>query len=869
MSSAGENEVDAAQFHTAIHLLDVGQDPYGDAVLCQFGNTTVLIDGGHPGSYNGQGEHVSIPDQLRELLQQEPPFTIDLVVISHAHQDHIGCIPRMVQEGDLTPRWALLIDPALGWGRVDVDSLDAPPAGQADARVLKLAAALREHLRSGATERRDLTDFMTDAVTLEDRYERMIETLRDGGTRVVRFGRDSTTALTNAFESIGFKILGPTRAHLRACARLIARSTQDAISRATDFFQVDSSTDLTTAYQRLTSSSSDDLDAASRLGAAVNLQSNVIMFDYRGRKHLFAGDMQFEDPGVPDDSLFDSVQELRRIVSEQGPYDFAKLSHHGSHNAFSEEILSEMGGTAFLGICAGERSTSHPSREALSVLKRHRDELQWARTDRNRESSFFFGTGKPAIEISRGRINDFRPNRVDEGELPAETAPATPQPLATTSRPVVGQEQRPAPAATTGADAVELTVRIPHAATRITFSGEFSLQIEPGGGGQPSAVVQSNAPSRSEQDRPSLGAGAAVGRRLADLLLVTNRQKLASNIGEGECERILSELQRSGANLFDALPGGVRDAAEAAAVVNDVLAQHPGTKGLVLLGGFDIIPSQRFDCLPPDVRARLGSNDDPDNFIVWSDDVYGKRGDDGLPVIPVSRIPDGQSADLVSNAIRTGPPPRWSGGGLRNSARPFADGIWQNIDGGTRLLVSEPTVPDGIGPQHFAVDQIYLMLHGHHNDTARFWGEAAEGEYIEAFNVANIPALNGATVFTGCCWGALTVNRTASRYSPTQPIAQKTPDSSIAMRFLSNGANAFVGCTGAHYSPDIAPYDFFGGPMHAAFWGRVRAGEAPAQALLNAKADYLLGIPHEQRGVSARAIECKILWQYTCLGLGW
>ncbi len=525
MSSAEENEVDAAQFHTAIHLLDVGQDPYGDAVLCQFGNTTVLIDGGHPGSYNGQGEHVSIPDQLRELLQQEPPFTIDLVVISHAHQDHIGCIPRMVQEGDLTPRWAFLIDPALGWGRVGVDSLplagqfdidpalgwgrvgvdslDAPPAGQLDARVLKLAAALREHIRSGATERLDLTDFMTDAVTLEDRYETMIETMKDGGTRVVRFGRDSTTALTNAFQGVGFKILGPTRAHLRACARLIARSTQDAISRATDFLQLDSSTDLMTAYQQLTSSSLDALDAASRLGAAVNLQSNVIMFDYKGKKHLFAGDMQFEDPGVSDDSLFESVEKLRRIVNEQGPYDFAKLSHHGSHNAFSEEILSEMGGTALLGICAGERSTSHPSREALSVLKRHRDEIRWARTDRNRESSFFFGSGVPEIEISRGRINDTRPNRVDEGEFPAETAPATPQPLTTAPRPVVGQEQRPAPAAAAGADAVELTVRIPHAATRITFSGEFSLQIEPGGGGQPSAVVQSNTPSSREQDRPS------------------------------------------------------------------------------------------------------------------------------------------------------------------------------------------------------------------------------------------------------------------------------------------------------------------------------------------------------------------------------
>jgi len=89
------------------------------------------------------------------------------------------------------------------------------------------------------------------------------------------------------------------------------------------------------------------------------------------------------------------------------------------------------------------------------------------------------------------------------------------------------------------------------------------------------------------------------------------------------------------------------------------------------------------------------------------------------------------------------------------------------------------------------------------------------------------------------------------------------------MSFLEKGANAFVGCTGAHYSPDVEPYNFFGGPMHRAFWSKVSAGEPPAQALLNAKVDYLKEMPHGRRGLAAQAIEFKILWQYTCLGLGW
>jgi beta-lactamase superfamily II metal-dependent hydrolase len=881
MSSSEERVVDAPQFHTAIHLLDVGEDPYGDAVLCQFGNTTVLIDGGHPGSYKGQGDHDSIPDQLEELLQQAPPFRIDLMIISHAHQDHIGCLPRMVQDGKLLPRWALMIDPALGWGRINVDELDALrkslfadiPRGllginldELEAsrtaypeKVLQLASAMREHPRAREDEQINLTDFLMDAITLEERFEKMIKTLKENDTRVVRFGRDNTDELISAFENVGFDILGPSKAHLRTCARLIARSTQDALDRAADFFQLDVSIDLEAAYRKLISPSLDELDAASRLGAAVNLQSIVTMFKYRGKKHLFAGDMQFEDPEVSDQSILDSVQELRRIVSEQAPYDSVKISHHGSHNAFSEKILDELGGTALFGICAGEQSTSHPSRKALSVLKKNRDHIRWVRTDHNRRSSFFFGSGEPDIDISQGKINDFRPNSVDE---PVQLSPA-PAPQKPAEPPLPARQERPTVAVATGDDTVELIMRIPHTSTRVTFSGEFSVKVEPGTN-QPVAVEQRPTPQKG-QDKPRHSSSSEANQRLAGLLLVTNRKRLADNIGQMECEKVLGELSEAGATLFDEIPNSINEAARG---VEELLEHQSRIKGVVLLGGYDIVPSQRFDCLPSDLRSRVDTEGDPDNFIVWSDDVYGKRTDEAMPLIPVSRIPDGQSANLVSTAIKASRPHYTSRGGVRNSARPFAEQIWENLGGSEELLISEPTVPEGIRQEHFRVDQIYIMLHGHHNDTARFWGEAG-GDYIEAFNVANIPTLNGSVIFTGCCWGALTVNKIASRYSPDQPIAQKTPDSSVAMRFLANGANAFVGCTGAHYSPDVAPYNFFGGPMHAAFWSKLSAGEAPAQALLNAKADYIEEMPHGRRGLGARAIEFKILWQYTCLGLGW
>jgi hypothetical protein len=57
--------------------------------------------------------------------------------------------------------------------------------------------------------------------------------------------------------------------------------------------------------------------------------------------------------------------------------------------------------------------------------------------------------------------------------------------------------------------------------------------------------------------------------------------------------------------------------------------------------------------------------------------------------------------------------------------------------------------------------------------------------------------------------------------------------------------------------------------MHRAFWKHYAAGRAPARALLDAKIDYIAGMPHGRQSAAQTAIEFKILRQYTCLGLGW
>jgi hypothetical protein len=114
----------------------------------------------------------------------------------------------------------------------------------------------------------------------------------------------------------------------------------------------------------------------------------------------------------------------------------------------------------------------------------------------------------------------------------------------------------------------------------------------------------------------------------------------------------------------------------------------------------------------------------------------------------------------------------------------------------------------------------------------------------------------------------LIVDTQAVRFVPTTPIGSRGPGESIALAYLAAGANAFVGCTGSHYSPSTPPYRTAGAPLHQSFFSYRSVGQPPAAALSQAKRDYVAAMPHSA-GNAALAIEHKIVWQFACLGLGW
>jgi hypothetical protein len=220
------------------------------------------------------------------------------------------------------------------------------------------------------------------------------------------------------------------------------------------------------------------------------------------------------------------------------------------------------------------------------------------------------------------------------------------------------------------------------------------------------------------------------------------------------------------------------------------------------------------------------------------------------------------------NQLRAAAPNARKRAGYRNINRPFADDIFNALSGDSTIVLSETATPEFIGDAGILGELLYFMLHGSDSDGSRFWGETKDGRSLLALTVDNIGALNGALVFTGCCWGALAWAPMARRALDGAPIVPRNQRNSLAIRCLAQGAHAYVGCTGAHYSPQRPPYNSAGGPMHRAFW-RHAATKPPARALFDAKVDYAAWINETRMTPESLAVSHKILRQFMCLGLGW
>lgn len=852
-----------------IYMLDVGATRYGHSFVIRANDVWIFIDAGHASDFSGQAGYDSIPEQLGKIFGKTEGIEFDLLVITHVHSDHIGCIDELLSSGTIVPKMALVADPNYGFGHAAQDSSPTDSLAPFSSGQKALVAALLEEPLGPEASDAEIQKFIGDAVSLESKYNSVLDSLKKSlGKNLILYDGENAGPVEDAFASIGLKIPGPSKSHLQKCAEGIAKTIAQTASDVASQLQQDSAESMTAIYRQMVSPVTDAADAGYVPGpyaGAKNDTSIVMTIEYEGSKVLLAGDMQFEKPQVL--GLDEDMAQLLKGITDGITYDFIQIPHHGSYNATGPNTFQPWANTRNYGMSGGLKDPDHPNKKTLACLKtmlaEHRD-LRWGRTDHNGMLTIQLRGSQVQIQVSRGELNDSKVN--------PKPPPSRP-PKATRSSRRSNGDAFVATTQSSDCDTVEVTTLIPHKHTTV------NLQIVIAPNDSPVPAVSTGKPGNDigrEPAHPRLKQATSVptvqigrGRPLPLLLVVTGRQALAENIGQAEEEAVYKAISDQGWTVVDLPPG--TPALAAARLVSPRLSQR--FAGVLLLGGYDVVPPFKLDTLDPALRREIETPPviyDNDNFIVWNDDIYADTDSDTLPEYPVTRIPDGKSAQLVFAMLQAN-----MGGnlgtrfGYRNVLRPFADQVYALISGAAPILQCTPSTPSNVNPASLNCASVYFMLHGASSDGSKFWGNnAATGGEPEAFNTTRIGEAAGGIVFSGACWGALASKVTASQSVPGEAIPTRVAENSIALTFLAKGALAYVGCTGIHYSP-LDGTNSFGQPMHQAFWSEIKAGNPPAVALFNAKQTYLAGMPHGQSNKGGRAIEAKLLREFTCLGLGW
>lgn len=404
--------------------------------------------------------------------QKNPPYSIDLLVVTHCHSDHVGCLPAMVAMNYIKPKMALLADPKLRWGNQD----GSEDGFFSDSNIL--AQALQEEDRADMNEE-ELEKFMSDAVDVLPDYKQMIKQLNDNGAEVIFYRgiEEDYSDLENEFKDFGLQILGPTKQHLNICFENLNRET-DSVS---DFMKsVDANISLTQAYRQMTQQIVSDADEEGlqdgrNNGAAVNDQSIVIKLSSDGWTTLLAGDMQWASTGVP--GLSPHMKNLLLEINKNGPYDFIKLTHHTALNGLNKTILDNwiINTTKLYAHTGGSEDKGHPNKAVLELLKTKTEDIIFGRTDSN--GIITIGKdddGELKMWISKGDFNDFRANKLGD-----ETAPQKiPQKeVALPLTPSVPVSQSPSVTEKSGVDGVvEVTAKIPNSLTRVIITIDIDPQ---------------------------------------------------------------------------------------------------------------------------------------------------------------------------------------------------------------------------------------------------------------------------------------------------------------------------------------------------------------------------------------------------------
>jgi hypothetical protein len=355
---------------------------FGDCFLLSFGPASrarhVLIDfGAHM-----HGE-IGTMGAIMDDIEKETKRTLELVVASHAHRDHIsgfGAFARRFSDFTIGEVW-------MPW----TDS-NEPDAVALQRKQLALYDRLETHLRLalGAGEASPSVAAALEALANLRGNEPAKTALANGfdaGATVKYLRGGDAIAKVGRVPGLSARILGPPK-DTAFFSRMDPPSDQRFLTSGTD------TSGVVRPFARLEIRPADpELDAlvregqplvpagelarlkdlaeapADRLALALdNVRNNtslVILFRYKGRSLLFPGDAQWGNW-----QSWIGADDAHQLL---GDLDFMKVSHHGSENATPVDVVHALraSGVAAMVSTQGKPFPTIPRMPLLAELEKH------------------------------------------------------------------------------------------------------------------------------------------------------------------------------------------------------------------------------------------------------------------------------------------------------------------------------------------------------------------------------------------------------------------------------------------------------------------------------------------------------------------
>jgi len=371
-------------------------------------------------------------------------------------------------------------------------------------------------------------------------------------------------------------------------------------------------------------------------------------------------------------------------------------------------------------------------------------------------------------------------------------------------------------------------------------------------------------------------------------LVITHVDNLENRVGSGTWEgqilpllesRLLDEVEVLNLEPLGGSPTWQQVDGEIEKFVGEEYLGNEDEIGAILIvGGPGVVP---FAVLGNPVfesckNSGTKEEDCKDQDVVYTDDVYADFDKDGdvMPDVPLARLPDGRDLALILGQLRRDP--QMDLGGAYTLGHRNREGEAQSIANmiGTSPNWSAPDDHNDVNSNDLEVQLLYFILHGSNRNTSTWWGEdpnklrptptpsgSARHELTTALTVNEATTDDEVGILlSDACYGAYL-------------DGNQTPGNSIVLRFLRNGAQAFVGFTTMTYS--CARYGSFGGntqlvwtttcnnPLfNALYMQRVVDGEEPLMAYFNAKYDFLdrIGQMSEDTTQEEKALHASVFY---------